>query len=149
MLGDGFDRGACEDLVRRLDLGDRVRFHGAVPHAQALEAYHDADVFFFPSYREPGGNVVFEAMGASIPLIVSDRGGPGYVVDDRCGIRVTPREPEQYARDLAVAVRRLASDPGRRLEMGRAAHSRLAEVGLWSAKLDAIDRLYDQVATAG
>lgn len=145
LLGDGFDRGACEDLARHLGIGDRVRFHGAVPHAEALAAYQEADVFLFPSYREPGGNVAFEAMGASIPLIVADRGGPGFVVDDRCGIRVSPLEPEQYARDLAAAVSTLAGDPELRLAMGRAAHSRLAEVGLWSAKLDAIDRLYEEV----
>lgn len=145
VLGDGFDRAACEQLTRDLDLTDRVRFHGSVPHAAALAAYEEADVFVFPSYREPGGNVVFEAMGASLPLVVADRGGPGHVVDDRCGIRVSPHDPEQYARALADAVRQLAEDPERRAAMGRAAHDRVVEVGLWSSKLEAVDRVYERV----
>ena len=53
--------------------------------------YRAADVFVFPSYREPGGNVVFEAMSFGLPLVVGDRGGPGSAVDERSGIRVPPR----------------------------------------------------------
>jgi hypothetical protein len=49
-------------------------------------------------------------MAFGLPLAVCARGGPATTVNDECGIRVTAN-PEQYARDLAVAVRRLAGDP--------------------------------------
>ncbi|MET0931948.1 MAG: glycosyltransferase, partial [Aeromicrobium sp.] len=100
IVGDGFDRPACEALVSELDLGDRVRFHGSRTRAEVEEFYRAADVFVFPSFREPGGNVIFEAMGHHLPIVTCDRGGPGAAVDDTCGIRVRVETPEQLVRDL-------------------------------------------------
>ncbi|HST65842.1 MAG TPA: glycosyltransferase, partial [Mycobacteriales bacterium] len=93
IVGDGVERAACEELVATLGLGGRVRFHGRLPRAEVADFYRRADVFVFPSYREPGGNVAFEAMGYGLPLVVCDRGGPGAAVDDSCGIRVPARTP--------------------------------------------------------
>lgn len=145
VVGDGFDRAECERLAGVLGVADRVVFHGAQPRERVDALYGAADVFVFPSFREPGGNVVFEAMGHGLPLVVSDRGGPGSAVDDTCGIRVPPTEPERYAADLAAAVRRLDADPALRRRMGAAARVRVATVGLWSAKVDAADQIYDEV----
>ena len=103
IVGDGFDRTACEKLAADLGLTDRVRFHGRVPRDQVDSFDQTADIFVFPSYREPGGSVVFEAMGQGLPLVVSDRGGPGHMVEESCGIRLHPVEPGQYAADLAAA----------------------------------------------
>ncbi|MFV0429712.1 MAG: glycosyltransferase family 4 protein [Arachnia sp.] len=136
IVGDGFDRHECEQLVARLGLRDRVRFHGRVDHDEVDRFYRDADVFCFPSYREPGGNVVFEAMGHSLPLIVCQRGGPGAAVDDECAIRLPAEDPHQLAAAVAGAVRELAADPQRRHQMGQASRSRLAQVGLWPAKVE-------------
>jgi glycosyltransferase involved in cell wall biosynthesis len=102
-------------------------------------------VFVFPSYREPGGNVTFEAMGHSLPLVVSDRGGPSAVVDDTCGIRVHPASPEQYARDLAHAVARLVRDPGLRTALGEGARHRVQEIGLWDTRAQQIEPVYAEV----
>ena len=103
VVGDGFDRGACEALAGSWGSAERVSFHGWLPRPRVEEFYRSADVFVFPSYREPGGNVIFEAMGHGLPLVVSDRGGPGAAVDETCGIRVHPASPDQYAQDLASA----------------------------------------------
>lgn len=149
IVGDGFDRRACEDLVAALGLGGRVRFHGQLPHREVMTCYQNADVFVFPSYREPGGNVVFEAMGASIPLIVCARGGPGNVVDDSCGIRLDVVSPQQLSEDIAKAIRGLASDPVRRHAMGLAARERLAAVGLWDSKIRAASTLYEELMGKG
>lgn len=147
VVGDGFDREECERLAGLLGVADRVVFHGAQPRERVDALYRAADVFVFPSFREPGGNVVFEAMGQALPLVVSDRGGPASAVDDGCGIRVTPTGPERYAADLAGAIRRLARDPALRARMGAAARARVIAVGLWSSKVDAADRIYDEVVT--
>ena len=125
---------ACEALARQLGLGQRVRFHGWLPRKRIDDFYRAADVFVFPSYREPGGNVTFEAMGHSLPLVVSDRGGPGAVVDETCGIRVHPDSPGQYAQELASALARLVREPAVRLALGEGARRRAREVGLWESQ---------------
>jgi glycosyltransferase involved in cell wall biosynthesis len=145
IVGDGFDRPACEALVAELGLGEKVRFHGRLPRAEIDAYYRRADVFVFPSYREPGGNVAFEAMSFGLPLLVSDLGGPGNVVDETCGIRVHPVSPEAYAQDIAAALRRLVGDAELRLRLGAGARRRASEIALWSSKIDRLDALYQEI----
>ncbi len=148
VVGDGFDLAACKELVLAQGLSDNVRFHGRRSRAEVDQFYSEADVFAFPSYREPGGNVVFEAMGHWLPLIVCDRGGPSAAVDRECAVILHPDSPDQLARDLADAIRRLALDPGMRSRMGAAARARLHEVGLWGPKMDRIDEIYASILSA-
>src|SRR5205814_3104552 len=98
-------------------VADKVAFHGRKPRDEVEHFYKAADIFVFPSYREPGGNVVFEAMGWGLPLVVSDRGGPGAAVDETCGIRIQPISPEQFAVEIASAIRHLVRDRDLRLSL--------------------------------
>jgi glycosyltransferase involved in cell wall biosynthesis len=99
----------------------------------------------FPSFREPTGIVLFEAMRNGLPIITTDLGGPGYIVTDKCGIKVTARNPEQFASDLGHAIRLLAMDPKLREELGRGAQARITEIGLWSNKIQRIMKIYNNV----
>lgn len=148
VVGDGPDRQACEDLVRDLGLTGRVTVHGAVPRGDVDRFYERADVFVFPSYREPGGAVVLEAMAYGLPLVVCDRGGPGANVSDTCAVRLPARSPEQLARDVAEAVRRLVGDAALRRRMGVAARAHVAANHLWDRRVDRMADLYEQLAAA-
>jgi glycosyltransferase involved in cell wall biosynthesis len=145
VVGDGFDRAACEQEAARLELTDRVRFHGAQPRDRVEDFYRAADVFVYPSFREPGGNVPFEAMGHGLPLIVCDRGGPASAVDDTCAVRVPVGAPDAYARDIGAAIRRLVEDAELRLKMGEAARERVAATALWEGKARSITALYREL----
>lgn len=148
VVGEGYDREACEALVAELGLGGAVTFHGRVPHEQVAGFYDAADIFFFPSYREAGGIVVVEAMSHGLPCIVCDRGGPASSVDDASGVKVPAREPIQYARELADAVSQLAADPARRRALGTAARARIESIGLWDRRVEFVEELY-RTAVAG
>jgi glycosyltransferase involved in cell wall biosynthesis len=149
VVGEGFDRETCEALVAELGLGEIVRFHGWQKRERVEEFYRAADVSVFPSYREPGGNVVFESMGYGLPLVVTDLGGPGNVVDDTCGIRVHPKNPEQFADDLAAAITRLVDDSELRARLGAAARQRVADTAVWPRKVEHLEALYDDLLRAG
>lgn len=146
VVGDGFDRRACEELALEVGVSERVHFHGSCSRLDVEEFYREADVFVFPSYREPGGNVPFEAMSHGLPMIVSDRGGPGYVVADDCGIKLTPTDPVQLAADLSMAIRKLATNADLRTKMGEAARRRVIEIGTWDQRMVQIDQVYDEIA---
>lgn len=148
VVGDGFDRAACETLSAELGLAERIRFHGWLSREQVSKHYESADIFIFPSYREPGGNVVFEAMGYGLPLIVADVGGPGAAVDHNSGIRLSPITPDQYAKDIALAITRLVTDPELRRTLGVGARHRVAEVGLWDAKVIRFDAICADILRA-
>ncbi|WP_375386206.1 glycosyltransferase family 4 protein [uncultured Microbacterium sp.] len=145
-IGDGPDREACEILVAELGLEARVTLHGSMPRAVVDEFYERADIFVFPSYREPGGNVSLEAMSWGLPVIVCRRGGPGANVDESCAILLPAESPAQLAADCAAAVRSLVEDRDRRLAMGEAGRVRALATHLWPQRVERMARLYDEIA---
>lgn len=145
IVGDGFDRQACETLAAELGLTDKVRFHGWIPRDRVNDFYRDADIFLFPSFREPGGAAVLEAMSYGLPLIVSSIGGPGYAVDDSAGIRLRTSDPERYAADIATALTKLVTDRDIRLTLGEGARQRVAELALWENRINRVDALLNDI----
>jgi glycosyltransferase involved in cell wall biosynthesis len=145
VAGDGEDMEACRKEAAALGVSSRIRFLGWTGPQEVERLTREADLFLFPSFREPTGIVLFEAMRSGLPVITTNLGGPGYIVTDDCGIRVEADNPEQFATDLASAIRSLALDPQRRQKLGAGAHARVAELGLWPNKIDRTLRLYREV----
>ncbi len=145
VVGDGNDRAACEELVEDLRLQDRVHFHGRLPREEVAEFYETADVFVFPSYREPGGNVALEAMASGLPVIICERGGPGANVDDTCAIRLTAESPTQLAGECADAVRLLVTQPELRGRMGEAGRRKIETTHLWDQRVRQMMALYEEI----
>lgn len=145
--GAGEEIALCQAEAAALGVADRVTFLGAQPRDQIETLYASHDVFLFPSFREPAGGVLYEAMRHGLPVITAARGGPDFIVDDRSGIRLPVTTPTRFAADIAHAVRRLAADPARLAAMGEAARARVLAQGLWSAKADRLIDLYAQIRT--
>lgn len=146
VIGDGPERAPCQAMAARLGLAERVTFHGRLPRAMVDRFYQLADIFAFPSYREPGGNVALEAMGQGLPVIVCDRGGPGAATTRACAVKVPVTAPEALVRDVAAALRRLTSDEPLRLAMGRAAYQHVRQTGLWEHRIAFANQLFAELA---
>jgi glycosyltransferase involved in cell wall biosynthesis len=70
VVGDGRDRPALEQQVRRLGLESEVRFLGKVSDDDLLAAYRAADVAVAPSVALEGfGLVVLEALACGTPFV--------------------------------------------------------------------------------
>lgn len=139
--GTGEDLDACRREADELGLADRVRFLGLIPRAEVENLYREADIFTFPSFREPTGNVLFEAMRWGLPVIAADYGGPQSIVDDSCGLRIPVSSPDAFATDIAAAIRRLAGDRTLRERLGAGARDRVARE-IWPAKAHRLEALY-------
>ena len=144
-VGMGEDLTACRELAAELHLEHRIHFHGWIPRSEVEGLYEQSDVFVFPSFREPSGNAVFEALSHGLPVITTDRGGPGYVVDDECGIRVPADNPAQLAQDLATAIRRIATNSELREHLSKGAAKRVRQLALWPNKISRMVDLYRDV----
>ena len=145
VAGQGEELPICASEAERLGVADRVTFHGQVSRETVEQLYSKADAFLFPSFREPSGSVVFEAMRHGLPVVTIERGGPGFVVNESCGITVPAVGPEQLATDLADAVTRLARDPSLVSRLSVGAHERVANIGLWENKVNWLLTLYSQI----
>ncbi|WP_448580337.1 glycosyltransferase family 4 protein [Thermaurantiacus sp.] len=151
-VGDGPDLDVCRQEAASLGVADRVTFRGRIPRDAVDREYAAADIFCFPSFREPMGGVLFEAMEWGLPIIAANRGGPQAIVDPSCGIQLDVEAPEQLAADIAHAVRQLAHDPGLRHRLGEGARARLRSFGTWEERaaelLDNYRSLLDQAQGA-
>src|SRR5439155_16555295 len=88
VVGDGPERKRLEQLTRSLEIEKAVLFCGSLSHAEVLKHLRSADVFVFPSLRDNGAGVVFEALGTGAVPVVADFGGPGDIVHPKVGYKV-------------------------------------------------------------
>lgn len=144
VAGGGEELEPCRREAEQLGVSARIQFHGRLPREQIEQLYMDGDVFLFPSFREPTGIVLFEAMRHGLAVITTDRGGPGYIVDKTCGIQISPRTPDQFAGDLAAAIRRMANDADLLNTLSAGARARTEEIGLWENKIDQMMKFYKE-----
>ena len=150
ILGDGEMRKPWEALAASLGLlGERVKFHGWVAQNQVPELLGKADALLLPSLHECGGTVVLEAMAMGLPVIATDWGGPADYIDPSCGILVPPQSPQQFEKDLAAAMIKLAENPELRRQMGRAGRRKIEEEFDWERKTDRILEIYREAIAAG
>ena len=146
IIGEGPEREVCEELMSEFNLGKRVTLHGWLPKSDVAGFYRRADLFVFPSYREPGGNVALEAMSFSLPLIVVERGGPGSATSEACAIRLSATTPTELSHNLAAAIEQLARNSDIRLRMGAAAYRHVSQTGLWSGRIERMESIYSTIA---
>lgn len=148
IIGDGEQRSNLESLARELELNkdDRslVHFTGFLPQIDCAQRLQSADVLVLPSLYECGGAVVLEAMTMGIPVIATDWGGPQDYLNSSCGILVKPNTPEQFVRDLAAAMTKLAKSPQLRQKMGQAGYQRIVEQFDWEIKIDTMLEIYQE-----
>ncbi|MEZ5848154.1 MAG: glycosyltransferase family 4 protein [Geminicoccaceae bacterium] len=80
LAGDGPERHALGERARKGGVAPRVRFLGAVPHAELPGLYTAADALLLPSSREGWANVLLESMACGTPVIATDIWGTPEVV---------------------------------------------------------------------
>ncbi len=131
VVGDGPERPQLARLAGELGLIHRVRFAGALAHADAVAAAREGGVFVLPSVDEAFGVAYVEAMAGAVPAI-GCRGEPGpeEIAASGGGIRlVPPGDPEA----LAAELRGLLDEPAWRRELGDAARATVEAAFTWEA----------------
>lgn len=131
-----------------LNVNSRVRFLGQISHKEVRELYENSDIFVFPSFREAAGGVLYEAMRSGLPVITVNHGGPGFITDDACAIRLNLSTPEALASDVADAVRKLYGDRDSLKAMGASARARVAAQGLWDNKISQMIGFYEEIISS-
>jgi len=74
IVGEGNEREWLETNM------EHAEFPGFLAGDHLSEAYANMDVFAFPSDTDAFGNVVQEANAAGVPALVTDKGGPKFIV---------------------------------------------------------------------
>jgi glycosyltransferase involved in cell wall biosynthesis len=113
-------------------------FTGVLRGEALARAYANMDVFAFPSRTDTYGNVVLEALASGVPAIVTNEGGPRFIV--RSG------ETGFVAGDLeefCAGILTLATRPAEREAMRAAARAH-ALTASWDAVFEAVYAGYER-----
>ena len=143
--GAGEEIALCQAEAAALGVADRVTFLGRQPREKIEDLYRSHDVFVFPSFREPAGGVLYEAMRHGLPVITAARGGPDHIIDDQSGIRIAVQTPAQFATDIAAAIRAMDANPILRASLGDGARAKVAREGIWPTKANRMITLYQSI----
>lgn len=126
-----YGKNEIDDYIRSLfaysqTLPGPIIFTGFVPPSEVPQFFNFGDLFICASqWNEPLARVHYEAMAAGLPIITTDRGGNGEVVEGYGnGIIVEKyNDPDCFA----DCIESLLNDPDKLLDMGRRGRM-LAEV---------------------
>lgn len=119
VIGDGPQRAALIRQAQSLGLGERVTFHGSLPHEQLPDWFRAADLFVLASRSEGIPNVLLEAMGCGLPFVATRVGGIPEIADLGDSRLVSPERPLELAAaigDVLSSPRRTAPGPRERRE---------------------------------
>jgi glycosyltransferase involved in cell wall biosynthesis len=87
-------------LVAELSLDGAVTFLGE--RTDVPEVLRALDLLLIPSWEEPFGRSLIEAMAMATPVLATSVGGPGEIVTDGVdGVLLPPRQPERWANAAA------------------------------------------------
>ena len=149
VVGDGPERGRFEQLAKTLGIEEAVSFCGTLTHNEAMQRLRSADVMVFPSVREFGGGVVFEALAVGAVPIVADFGGPGDIVHSEVGYKVPLTNERDVVARMEEILTELVHDRGRLERLRRQGMAYAREYLTWDAKAQATTRVLNWVVARG
>jgi len=154
------------DLIKKLDIEDRVLIISDYDASHIPSYYGMADVFLSPSdnIQETFGLSVIEAMASGLPVVASDWDGyKDTIVDGSTGFLIPTywadcgfswRQRFQLAQSVAVdmdrliqAMQALLENRGLRKSMGKAGRQRVESKFSWEKVIKQYDTLFHKVAS--
>jgi glycosyltransferase involved in cell wall biosynthesis len=131
------------ELVSGAQLEDRVCWLGE--REDVPDLIGALDVLLLPSWQEPFGRALMEAMAMGVPVIATEVGGPPELIENGLeGILLPPRVPSAWARAIGT----LAGDPTLRAKMGGAGRDRVEQAFTIDRHVSAMIELYDGALAA-
>lgn len=123
--GTGPTAPELRQMVRNLQLEDKVLFTGFIPEEQLPHYFAMSDIFAFASANETFGIVLVQAMAAGKPIVATHTFAVEDVVEDgKTGVLVEPEDPSALARGLLMLV-----------EHGETARE-MGQYGRWKAETE-------------
>ena len=149
VVGDGPERNRLEQLTRSLEIEKAVSFCGWVSHVQVLSRLRAADVFVFPTLRDNGAGVVFEALAAGAVPLVADFGGPGDIVHPEVGYKVPVTNESEMVGQMEKILASFAQDRDLLSRLRQQGMSYARERLTWDAKAESTTQILNWAVRRG
>jgi glycosyltransferase involved in cell wall biosynthesis len=138
-VGGGPLHGALQRQAKKLGIGARITWRGALSQDELLPEYRRADLFALACRIASDGdrdglpNVLIEAQSQALPCVATRVSAiPELIRDGTSGVLVPAESPEAFAQALQA----LIIDPSRRAALGAAGRGRVVSKFSLDANLD-------------
>ncbi len=140
IVGEGPERQAIAELVRQRGLERHVEFLGLRRDVSLL--LQASDAFLLTSISEGIPLTIIEAMAAALPVVATQVGGVGEIVENgRTGLLAPSGDDDTLARHLLA----LAANPEKRQELGKLGRDRAHALFAEPRMMDGYGRLYEEM----
>ena len=140
VLGDGRLKSELIQLAADIGIGDRVHFAGTVENVSNY--LFGVDIGVLCSDKEGLSNAILEYMSCGLPVVVTDAGGNGELVDETNGACV----PAGDSIALAQALAKLIESPSLRKELGNRSLEKVRQKFTWDKVMPQWEWYYDSIA---
>jgi glycosyltransferase involved in cell wall biosynthesis len=139
VIGEGSERAWLEQVAQVARVSNLVQWIPRKPHDEIRKEYRDSTGFVFPSLHDSGGMVVLEALGAGLPVVCLDIGGPGSIVTSESGFSLSVRgqSEAEVVQQIAAAMVRLVRDGELRRRLSEGAVRRAMDLS-WDAAAEGV-----------
>jgi glycosyltransferase involved in cell wall biosynthesis len=136
------------NLVKATKMSDFVKFRFEfIPEEERILHYAACDVAVFPSFYEPFGIVVLEAMSMERPVVIGAAGISGmreivvYCGEEQCGYHTDPSNPS----DIAWGINSVLENDEKRKWLGKNGRKRVLNEFTWDKIAEKTLGLYEQI----
>ena len=140
IAGGGAEAAAVERHIAESAFAERIERLGPLDRDRAVTAMRACAVYCLPSFGEPFGLTVLEAMACGKPVVATESGGLRFVVPARGGRKV----PAGDADALARALGELLADSELRRTMGAYNRQLIEGRYAWSRVVDRLEEIYGE-----
>ncbi len=141
VVGDGPERKRLEELASSLGVENAVSFCGWINHDDVLRRMRSADVMVFPTLRDNGAGVIFEALASGAVPVVADFGGPGDIVYADVGYKVPLTNEGDIVSQIESILANLATDRNLLYRLRQQGMTYARESLTWDAKAQRTTRV--------
>ena len=143
ILGEGSHREYCEELARRLGVGDRVHFKGFVPQEELKNYYRECSVMALSSvWPEPIATIGLEVMRYALPVVAFDAGGVRDWLHDGVNGFLVPWMDRQA---FAAALDRLLADKRLARQLGENGFDLVSKSYDFKSYIQGLEKLFERV----
>ncbi|WP_457553527.1 glycosyltransferase family 4 protein [Desulfobacula sp.] len=126
VIGSPKKNGNIENLIKKLEIGQHIKFTGRIDHEQFVKEYAKASLAVVPSLYEGFGLPVGEAMACRIPVICTTGGALPEVAGDAAKL-----VPPGNAKAMEKAILELLDDPSQCDILAQKGYERVLKEFTW------------------
>ncbi|MCB1827416.1 MAG: glycosyltransferase, partial [Coxiellaceae bacterium] len=94
----------CQNSIDSLPTNIQVSYRGQLDHRQVAKTLPLYDLFYLPTLGENFGHIIFEALSAGLPVLISDQTPWLHLETQRAGWDLSLEDQEAFTRVLQACV---------------------------------------------